>query len=176
MAVAAIGLVAASAALAALPAGPSPTGPPRIVFNGLDVNPVTGKIFRAVLGQRPSGDSCAIQEEHGPRAFTVSPFGPGDGRLPIFLTDRRRPSLTVLRWNADPNVTPGLEPTRLPVQGLHPTKRNGKPDYWQARVKVPPDEPSYLVVRASWRDSHDCAAGPDRMAVGVALIPPVAVP
>jgi hypothetical protein len=180
MATAALVVTMAPAALGAL-AGDPPTsqkGHPMVVFSqgGLDSNPVNGDTFMARFdkprAKRQAGDNCSILEKRQPRSFRVSPFGPPrNGRMRIFLTDRRRPSLSVVRWSVDPNQSQGAKSETLHVRGLTASKFEGKTNYWQAKVSLPPDEASYVVVHASWRDPGGCAAGPDRLASGVAFSP-----
>lgn len=180
MATAALIVAMAPAALGAL-AGAPPTshkGHAMVVFSqgGLDSNHVNGDTFMARFdkprAKGQAGDNCSIFEKRQPRSFRVSPFGPPrNGKMRIYLTNRRRPSLSVVRWSVDPNQSQGAKPETLRVQSLTASKFEGKTNYWQAQVSLPPDEASYVVVRASWRDPGDCAAGPDRLASGVALSP-----
>jgi hypothetical protein len=180
MATTALVVAMAPAALGAL-AGTSPTshkGHATVVFSqgGLDSNPVNGNTFMARFdkprAKRQAGDNCSILEKRQLRSFRASPFGPPrNGRMRIFLMDRRRPSLSVVRWSVDPNQSQGEKPETLRVQGLTASKSKGKTNYWQAKVSLPPDESSYVVVRVAWRDPGGCATGPDRLASGISFVP-----
>jgi hypothetical protein len=180
MATTAFVVAMAPAALGAL-AGAPPTSHKEhatVVFSqgGLDSNPVNGNTFMARFdkprAKRQAGDNCSILEKRQPRSFRVSPFGPPrNGRMRIFLMDRRRPSLSVVRWSVDPNQSQEAKSETLRVQGLTASKLDGKTNYWQAKISLPSDESSYVVVHASWRDPRGCATGPDLLASGVSFVP-----
>ena len=181
MATTALVVAMAPAALGALAGGPATShkGHATVVFSqgGPDSNPVNGDTFMVRFdkprAKRQAADNCSILEKRQPRSFRVSPFGPPpNGRMRIFLMDRRRPSLSVVRWSVDPNQSQGAKSETLRVQGLTASKLEGKANYWQAKVSLPPDESSYVVVRVAWRDPGGCATGPDRLASGVVFSPP----
>lgn len=149
-----------------------------VVFaqGGLDSNSVNGDTFMARFDKpranRQGGDNCSILEKRQSRSFRASPFGPPwNGRMWIYLAGRRRPSLSVVRWSTDPNQSQGAKFETLRVQGLTALKFEGETNYWRAKVFLPSDEASYVVVHASWRDPGGCAVGPDRLASGVAFFP-----
>jgi hypothetical protein len=168
-------LVLAPAALAALAKGDHSKQPGLLeapVFNGLDSNPVLARTFRAHIGDpRVANDYCGVLEHRALREFTFDPFGLRDGSPnPLFLLENRRPKISIQRWGSNPNLSPGLKPETLRVEKLRATRgAKGNPMYWSAEVALPPGVPSYLVVRASWRDPDDCAAGPDWIASGIAF-------
>lgn len=171
MAAAALSAAMAPIAFGAMvPSGP--TGIPAVVFGGIDANPVRAKTFMARIGEGPKGtDHCRILEQHKPRSFNVSPFGPPpSGRLRMFLIDVRKPKLTVLRWRSDPNAT-AAKPEPLAVGKLAAQRFEGKATSWSAVISLPAEEPSYVVVRAAWSDPDDCAAGPDKLAAAAAFLP-----
>jgi hypothetical protein len=180
MATAALVVAMAPVALGALAADPATShkGHATVVFSqgGLDSNPVNGDTFMARFdkprAKRQAGDNCSIFEKRQPRSFRASPFGPPrNGRMRIFLMDRRRPSLSVVRWSIDPNQSQEAKSETLRVQGLTASKLEGKTNHWQAKISLPPDQASYVVVRVAWRDPGGCATGPDRLASGVSFVP-----
>jgi hypothetical protein len=126
--------------------------------------------FGAERGAGQAADDCVVDEKRGARVFRPSPFGLPSGRLLWIQTrDRRKPSLRVRRWAADPNSSPDAEAEALPARKRMALRFEGKAWAWATAVKVPVGEPSWLVIRVAWPDPDDCAAGDDYIMSGVSF-------
>jgi hypothetical protein len=172
-------LVGASASEAARAPGPGPgsNGDASLVFSqsGSDANLVGASSFAFRFGHErqpgPAGDACVVREKSTARSFAYSPFGlPRDEPLWLYLDDERRPAkVTFRRWSVDPNSNPGAQAESIPVRRLVGFRFEGKISQWAVKLRIPSNEPSWLVARVAWADPDDCADGNDYVMAGVSF-------
>jgi hypothetical protein len=156
-------------------------GRPKILFMAgtQGTNAYAGNAFAANFGSPrgagPAGDGCSVLERHGPRRFRGPiPIARGARQVWMHFSDRRKPALVIVRrWGADPNAYPSTPLRTLPLRHLTPIIVAGVARAWQGAVMVPPDAASFLVARVVWPDDHDCSAGPDFVASGISISPPL---